>query len=240
MTHAYQEIYLSNAQAALGDAFDYAIRVCGVPGENFIKLFTVSSVSKHMENGEPAYLAGKSGIELAAQILAETTGMTEQPEQPERYARSCEYWIGWAAAYYQWYSGRKYSEIFEVLSFAELEKMYYTLHEADISKFADIADARIRERFAETNLKRIRTAYGCSQAELAKRSGVGLRSIHCTNSGKRTSTRQARRACIRFPGCLVARWRTCWKDKNTDFYPVGTDESPCFCAGAVTVYPFIK
>ena len=126
MTHAYQEIYLSNAQAALGDAFDYAIRVCGVPGENFIKLFTVSSVSKHMENGEPAYLAGKSGIELAAQILAETTGMTEQPEQPERYARSCEYWIGWAVAYYQWYSGRKYSEIFKVLSFAELEKMYYT------------------------------------------------------------------------------------------------------------------
>ena len=177
MTHAYQEIYLSNAQAALGDAFDYAIRVFGVPGENFIKLFTVSSVSKHMENGEPAYLAGKSGIELAAQILAETTGMTEQPEQPERYARSCEYWIGWAVAYYQWYSGRKYSEIFEVLSFAELEKMYYTLHEADVSKFAEIADARIREHFAETNLKRIRTAYGCSQAELAKKSGVGLRSI---------------------------------------------------------------
>ena len=150
MTHAYQEIYLSNAQAALGDAFDYAIRVCGVPGENFIKLFTVSSVSKHMENGEPAYLAGKSGIELAVQIIAETTGMTEQPEQPERYARSCEYWIGWAVAYYQWYSGRKYSEIFEVLSFAELEKMYYTLHEADVSKFAGIADARIREHFAET------------------------------------------------------------------------------------------
>ena len=177
MTHAYQEIYLSNAQATLGDAFDYAIRVCGVPGENFIKLLTVSSVSKHMENGEPAYLAGKSGIELAAQILAETTGMTEQPEQPERYARSCEYWIGWAVAYYQWYSGRKYSEIFEVLSFEELEKMYYTLHEADVSKFAESADARIREHFAETNLKRIRTAYGCSQAELAKKSGVGLRSI---------------------------------------------------------------
>ena len=177
MTHAYQEIYLSNAQAALGDAFDYGVRVCGVPGENVIKLFTVSSVSKHMENGEPAYLAGKSGIELAAQILAETTGMTEQPEQPERYARSCEYWIGWAVAYYQWYSGRKYSEIFEVLSFEELEKMYYTLHEADVSKFAEIADARIREHFAETNLKRIRTAYGCSQAELAKKSGVGLRSI---------------------------------------------------------------
>ena len=28
-----------------------------------------------------------------------------------------------------------------------------------------------------TNLRRIRTAYGCTQAELAKRSGVTLRSI---------------------------------------------------------------
>ena len=35
----------------------------------------------------------------------------------------------------------------------------------------------MREFFADTNLKRIRTAYGCTQAELAKRSGVSLRSI---------------------------------------------------------------
>ena len=55
--------------------------------------------------------------------------------------------------------------------------MYYTLHEADISKFADILDTRMKEYFPDTNLKRIRTAYGCTQAELAKRSGVSLRSI---------------------------------------------------------------
>lgn len=54
---------------------------------------------------------------------------------------------------------------------------YDPLHEADVSKFADIVDARIREFFPETNLKRIRTAYGCSQAELARKSGVNLRSI---------------------------------------------------------------
>ena len=55
--------------------------------------------------------------------------------------------------------------------------MYYTLHEADITKFVDIADERIRAHFRDTNLKRIRNAYGCTQAELAKRSGVTLRSI---------------------------------------------------------------
>ena len=64
-----------------------------------------------------------------------------------------------------------------MLSFDDLQSMYYTLHEADITKFASIADERIRDHFRHTNLKRIRTAYGCTQSELAMRSGVSLRSI---------------------------------------------------------------
>ena len=177
MIHAYQEIYLSKAQAVLGEAFDYAVNTCSISGENFIKQFIVSSVSKKMENGEPAYLAGKSGIELVKDIVAETTGkeLTEVP--PDRLDRSTEYWIGWAIAYYQWWSGRKFNAIFKAFTFDELQKMYYTLHEADISKFADIADERMKELYPETNLKRIRMAYGCTQAELAKKSGVSLRSI---------------------------------------------------------------
>ena len=177
MIHAYQEIYLSKAQAVLGEAFDYAVNTCSISGENFIKQFIVSSVSKKMENGEPAYLAGKSGIELVKDIVAETTGkeLTEVP--PDRLDRSTEYWIGWAIAYYQWWSGKKFNAIFKAFTFDELQKMYYTLHESDISKFADIADERMKELYPETNLKRIRMAYGCTQAELAKKSGVSLRSI---------------------------------------------------------------
>ena len=177
MTHAYQEIYLSNAQAMLGDAFDYGINACHIPGSSFVKLFVASTVSKRLENGEPSYLSGKSGIEVVIEILAETTGKTPDAAPQEHFGRSREYWIGWAVAYYQWFSGRSYSEIFKVVTFEELQKLYDPLHEADITKFADILDARMREFFADTNLKRIRTAYGCTQAELAKRSGVSLRSI---------------------------------------------------------------
>lgn len=177
MIHAYQKIYLSKAQAVLAEAFDYAVNTCSISGENFIKQFIVSSVSKKMENGEPAYLAGKSGLELVKDIVAETTGKELTKVPPDRLGRSAEYWIGWAIAYYQWWSGKKYGVIFKAFTFDELQKMYYTLHEADISKFADIADERMKELFPETNLKRIRTAYGCTQAELAKKSGVSLRSI---------------------------------------------------------------
>lgn len=177
MTRAYQEIYLSKAQSVIGDAFDYAVNTCAILGTDFVKLFIASSVSKRMENGEPAYLAGKSGIEIVREIVAETKGQELQIEPQEHFGRSKEYWMGWAIAYYQWYSGRKYSDIFKVLSFEDLQKMYYTLHEADITKFVDIVDSKIKEYFSETNLKRIRTAYGFTQAELAERSGVSLRSI---------------------------------------------------------------
>ena len=175
--HAYQETYLNKAQAALGDAFDYAVNTCGIPGEDFIKLFTVSSISRRIENGEPALLAGKSGIEIAADVIFESTGKQLENEPQEHFGRSREYWIGWAICYYQWFSARSFHEIFEVFSFNDLQKMYYTLHEADITKFVDIADEKIKEHFKDTNLKRIRTSYGCTQAELAKRSGVSLRSI---------------------------------------------------------------
>ena len=55
--------------------------------------------------------------------------------------------------------------------------MYYTLHEADITKVVDVIQRKINTQFPETNLKRIRAAYGCTQAELAKNAGISLRSI---------------------------------------------------------------
>ena len=177
MIHAYLQIYLNSAQGMLGDAFDYAINTCGISGDEFIKMFSVSSVSGRIENGEPGYVAGKSGIEIVQEIIEETKGRNTDTAADERFGRSKEYWIGWALAYYQWYSGRRFHDIFKVLSFEDLQKMYYTLHESDLSKFADIVDSKMKEYFKDINLKRIRIVYGLTQAQLADRSGVSLRSI---------------------------------------------------------------
>lgn len=176
-THAYQEMYLSKAQSVLGDVFDYAINACDISGNDFVKMFMVSSMSKKMEAGEIDYIVGKSGIEIVIEIIAETKGQDINIKSQDYFIRSKEYWIGWAIAYYQWYSDRKYSDIFKVVSFKDLEKMYYTLHEADITKFVGIMDSLMKEYFYETNLKRFRTIYGLTQAQLAKYSHVSLRSI---------------------------------------------------------------
>ncbi len=175
--HAYPETYVSKAQYRLGDAFDYAINSCNISGDDFMHMFACSSVGRRMAKAERKYIPVKSAIVIALDIVEEATGKVLDIEPKINYARSPEYWMGWALAYYQWWSDRQYKEIFQVVSYKDLQKMYYTLHEADITKFTDIMDRLMHEHFAETNLKRFRSYTGMTQTELARQSGVSLRSI---------------------------------------------------------------
>ena len=175
--HAYQEIYLTNAQAALGDLFDYAINVLKLKSKDFINMFLASSTSKRIEKGDVLYIVGKSGIEMLLDIVEETTNKKIEIDPIVQYARSREYWIGWAVAYYQWYSSRTFKEIFDTVSFAEFEVLYTTMHEADITKLIDVINQQIKSNNKGTRLKRIRQGQKFTQAELAKRSNVSLRSI---------------------------------------------------------------
>lgn len=174
---AYPETYLNRAMSIVGDAFDYAINDCKIDGSEFVKMFAVSTACKKIENGEANYLSGKSGIEIAIECICETTGKDLAVEPSEKFSRSAQYWCGWAVCYYQWFSSRKYADIFKAVAYEDILGLYATLHEASVEKFASVLDEKVRAFYPETNLKRIRTAYGCSQRELAEMSGVSLRSI---------------------------------------------------------------
>ena len=131
-----RELFLisgNNHRKTCNKGFSYR-NTCHMPGPDFVKLFTASSISRRMENGEPALLAGKSGIEIVVDVVLETTGKQLETEPQEHFGRSREYWIGWAVSYYQWFSARSYSDIFKVLSYEDLSNIYHTLHEADIKK----------------------------------------------------------------------------------------------------------
>lgn len=174
---AYPEAYLNRAMATMGDAFDYAINDCNINGEDFVKMFMTATACKRMENGEASYLIGKSGIEIAIECILETSGKELSIEPSEKYSRSAEYWCGWAVCYYQWRTSKKYADIFRAVSYNDIINLYPTLHEASVEKFADVLDEKVKAVNSDTNLKRIRTVYGCSQRELADMSGVSLRCI---------------------------------------------------------------
>ena len=174
---AYPEIYLPRAKAALGDAFDYAVNCCGIPGAVFAKLFAASPVSERMERGDPAYVTGCSGIDIVTDVVWGTTGSEPQAVPGARQGPSPEHWIGWSVAHYQWHSCRPYDEVLAAVGYEGLLRMYPTLHEADTAKFIETVDAIVRSRNPQTRLRRLRTACGYTQAELGKRAEVSLRSI---------------------------------------------------------------
>ena len=173
----YSESQLNRFMDKMGDAFDYAINDCNIAGTEFVKMFVASTACKKIENGEASYILGKSGKEIAIECIYETTGKELAVEPSEKFSRSAQYWCGWAVCYYQWFSSRKYADIFKAVAYEDILGLYTTLHEASVEKFASVLDEKVRAAYPDTNLKCIRTAYGCSQRKLAEMSGVSLRSI---------------------------------------------------------------
>lgn len=185
MMNAYPEIYLAKAMETMGDAFDYAVNDCGIPGGDFVGMFVNSTICRRIEKGEAKYLAGKSGVEIAVECVEEVCGKAPDAASRETFSRSPAYWCGWAACYCQWASARPYADIFAAVPFTDFLSLYPTLHEADIEKVYDVIKRRMNESRSETNLKRIRKTYGCSQSELAALSGVSLRSIQMYEQRKK-------------------------------------------------------
>ena len=72
MIRAYEETYLNDAMNNLGDMFDYALCDLGYEPEAFFSEFLISGVAECFENGNPKYVAGLSGPELAVEVISRT------------------------------------------------------------------------------------------------------------------------------------------------------------------------
>ena len=177
MTHAYSELYLNNAKDCLSGFFDYVVNDCKMSPEWAASLFVATGFAEQFERGNPAYIAGMSGTELAKAVVLRAYGKKSLPEPTQSEERSPEYWAGWALASYQWYYARRFKDIFDRIPMKEIIAMYSVYHEIDISHFTDEMEARYKAAEGAPNLKRIRESRGLSQTELSEQSGVNLRNI---------------------------------------------------------------
>lgn len=180
MIRAYDEFYLEKARIALGRMLDFAVYDLKYSLSDFWQLFLNSSIVKRFECGESAVLVGKSGVELAYEVVGDD-------KVSPRYSvgRSEEYWTGWALAYYQWETGLTFQSITDKIPIHEICQLYSPYHEMDIRQFCDKMNELYCSRKKETNLKRIRCELGYSQAELAKETGIPLRTIQQYEQGQK-------------------------------------------------------
>lgn len=179
MTHAYNESYLDDAMQNLGDMVEYALCDCGYEPNQFFGYFLTSGIAEKFENGNPKYVVGMSGVELAETVLREVNVKHTPTTKSHPSFKGREYWAGWILAYYQWYTAKRFTDIVNGgLPLSTVLGMYI-LHEADESKFVESANA-ILERTAagqKSKLQTIRKARGFTQQQLSAASGVALRMV---------------------------------------------------------------
>ena len=179
MTNAYSELYLDDAMNNLGDMVEFAVCDLGFDPDEFFGWFISSGIASRFEKGNPKYITGMSGFELAEAVLDATNVACERREPSHPESKGQEYWAGWILAYYQWETGKRFEDIVkDGLTLSTVLSMYI-LHEADESKFVESANeiiARNRQN-RKTRLYEIRKARGFTQQQLSEASGVTLRMI---------------------------------------------------------------
>ena len=183
--HAYNELYLPGAQNNLGYAVDFAISTLALAPTALGNALAVSNSAKQFSEGNPRYVAGMNGCELARSIL-DDVGMSYPEAEDEMYLdKSPEYWAGWALAYYQWSTDLSFMEILRAASLDDIIQMYPFYHEMDLTHFEDHLDHLVKKAHPQKRLCERRKNCGMTQSELAAEADVPLRQIQLFEQGQR-------------------------------------------------------
>ena len=174
MIHAYNEEYLLHARNVMGKMFDFVVYDLNIELENFFYLFIESGVAYKFYKGDTSVISGKSGYELALQVLNIMNKDVEITFPNYTLNHSKEYWLGYFLSYYSWYSNINYEDIILCVSIKELLLMYDKYHEMDIMHFVDKLNEII---FNSNKLKFYRKKRKLSQKELATLSNIPIRTI---------------------------------------------------------------
>lgn len=185
MICAYDKTYLEKAKVSLGRMMDFAVYDLNYDMDDFFQLFIESGVAKRFENGDSSTLAGKSGVELAYEVLEHTQSDVKRVQPNYTANRSEEYWTGYVLAYYQWLKAKPFKDIVEHIPMKRIKALYSPYHEMDVRQFVDKMDELYKKENPDTNLKRKRIEAGMSQRELADICRVPVRTIQEYEQGRK-------------------------------------------------------
>lgn len=199
---AYSELYVSDAMKNLGGMLDYAVNDCGFAAGEILDIFIISGRADLFGSGDPHLVAGMSGEELAISVIQESGLTREIPPSTFRAERTREYWSGWILAYLQWETGWPFRWICSNLAADDLLALYPVLHEVSEQKAASVLRSRLAETRKQTQLQRMRIYAGMTQAALARKAEVSLRSIQMYEQKRKDINRAQAETLFRLANAL--------------------------------------
>lgn len=144
MDYPYDEIYLASVQNNLGFFFQIALRSLRLSAKEVQDAFLASDVPTQIEMGNPDYLCGKSGYELA--LIAFPDKLTDEiikDATAEPFYPEAEYWSGMVIAFCQWKLSKPFSMILAHYPLERILSDFHLMHEADITKMAEQVEETI-------------------------------------------------------------------------------------------------
>lgn len=140
MARAYKKTYLKDAMRNLAVMLDCGVNKYDFSLSDFYDKFLSCDVSKQFAQGNPRYLVGFSGAELA-DLVVQASGNPISEKNDGSFHVGSEYWAGWVLAFYQWHSNRSFSYLQRKgLDISKIVSMYHPIHETDLMKFVEVAD----------------------------------------------------------------------------------------------------
>ena len=205
MIHAYDESYIDHSSKVMAEMLDYAVTTLSMEADRYMQLFVISGIASQFEVGNPKYIVGMSGCELACYVLSCVYDSRNKAYSNDFYTneshemiksiysrgRTPAYWSGFVLGHYQWYCADRFSEILQDVPLSRILTMYDKYHEMDLQQFFDEM-ARLRHMLAYAHgLSFQRKKMGYSQRDLAVRAQVPLRTIQQYEQGQKNIRRAA-------------------------------------------------
>ena len=150
MAKAYDKMYLEDASDNLGFMLGYAESFGFDPVEVW-KKFIVSKVASKIEKGDVCFISGHSALDYLLFVFENDKDRYERLSKAISQDNKKElddvcYWAGFSLAQFQYESGLSFSEIDHYLPIQDVLNLFYPLHEADVTKFFDVANSRIDQK----------------------------------------------------------------------------------------------
>ncbi len=192
MSYAYNEMFLFDAMQNLGEMTEYAHDACGVDPDKALGYFIISGYAKRFAAGDPTVVSGMSGTELYIYSAEKCRANLEVwPKPIIKYETEEYYWLGYILAFFQWKTGYSFGTILSKIKAKDILRLYPALHTVAEDNAVDVMQRLYNEASQISRLQEYRKRLGMTQTQLAKASGVNLRTLQQYEAGTKSIKKAA-------------------------------------------------
>lgn len=184
MRTSYPQCYIDDFSDTCGYMFQYVKKDCGIDPDDFFDWLIMSRVANHIQLGNPRYIAGMSGPDIAREVFNKTFGRDFGIEPVYHTILGVEFWSGSMLAYYSWHSGMSFAQMRSYgIKPSVIAKMYQSNRD-DRPKLVEAVMDIVEKNRDASSLTYFRKLAGLTQKQLAESAGVPLRMVQLYEQGQ--------------------------------------------------------